>query len=71
MQAVASQLRNDPSTLALLRERNPALAEALLSGNMTRFGSELGKIRLGRLHSSCCVVKKQLVFVLWGKSICV
>lgn len=48
VQAVATQLRNDPSTLALLRERNPALADALLSNDMTRFGAELGRIRQAR-----------------------
>ncbi|XP_076821116.1 protein DDI1 homolog 2-like [Clavelina lepadiformis] len=36
---------NSPHNLALLKERNPQLAEALISGDIQRFSTELGKIR--------------------------
>lgn len=49
--AVAEQLRADPNTLALLRERNPALAEALDSNDTSRFAAELEKIRQARANA--------------------
>ena len=45
VQVVASRILNDPNALALLRERNPELASALLSNDMDKFGKGLLKIR--------------------------
>uniref|UniRef100_H2ZAJ1 UBA domain-containing protein n=1 Tax=Ciona savignyi TaxID=51511 RepID=H2ZAJ1_CIOSA len=39
---------NNPHDLALLKERNPTLADALLSGDLNRFAAEFKKIRDAR-----------------------
>jgi len=50
VQVVASRILNDPNALALLRERNPELASALLSNDMDKFGKGLLKIREARAN---------------------
>jgi len=48
--AVAQQLKSDPTALALLKERNPDLANILLSGDMAQFAAQLERIKQAKAN---------------------
>ena len=70
--AVAQQLKSDPTALALLKERNPDLANILLSGDMAQFAAQLERIKfvftlfMDIVNSCIVLINLKILFIKNG-----